>query len=1292
MTDQDFPRMARARAAAQPNQDEREDPAAWVASLGSGAESDTLLRFAPSERNSIDVTHASSSGLSQLMLGRRTRLSTLLTDEAQREHAGHVSLALRATVRELAEERGIDVGALGVGMLSWVALEDGRRERRSAPLLLAPVTLTTRRGARGRDEMEVQITERASLNPALVRNLQRHHGITLDPEQYQQAAYVTARMEPHRALALFQEQAGELHDLQVAERLLISTYADLGDTARLPEDLTSRPVVQALYEVGTGMVPRPPALQETTLPPRGQRHPDDERAVLELDASQQRVVDHAVQGESLVVHTAPGTGQTQTAVALAAQLAWEGRRTLIVAERHGALRDVHERLDAVGLRSLALDVPARPSSDALREQMVRALLRAERATDPGVESVHADLIETRRRLTEHVQSLHHVRPRWGCSPYQAMQALAALTGLDTPPSTTVRLKRSVLDSTVNREAVGEKLHRAGELGAFSAVSTQSQWFGARVRNVQETEAAAELVEEIAAHVRTVQAAARTAAGQALLRPATTSAEASAQAALFTQVRSSLTTFEPEVYRQDVPAMVAATASSAWRRASMVEMSSVTRSRLRRAAKDVVRPGVHPEDLHTELTAVDSQRAAWLRWSGPDAGRSAAGSRSLSDAGRSGERASAVNVVVPENTDALSVAAAELEDRLRRLEAILAPERTAQASLREIDLDELAALVDSLVTDRPTLESLPERTLVLDELREHGLQEILEDLHRREVPTEALRGELELAWWQSALEAMISGDDFLAMMDGAALTELERRFRAADRAALDGAGARLRAHLAQRWREAYRTARADAAVLRHLLTQGTPTASALMSLDPVLTQPLVPILTTSPMALTQFPDDFAVDTVIVLEADTLALATGLDALTRAPHVVAFGDPVLGRPQPFDVSVDPTATVRALRPLVSTLTSLEQVLPSIALRTMHRGLERGLVKLLSAAAYDHAVDALPHAGELTGRDRPVVAHYLEDGTGIPLTGSDAVISTHADVQKTVELVFEHIQHRPDASLAVITVSEQHARKVAAAVQATAEKAPWALEFLRRGRGEDDHRESFVIAPVTKAAGLVRDEVILAPGYGRTPHGRVVHHFGAFSDPDGVRMVTLAFTRARHRLQLVSALRPSDLDAERLADGALEFYRILQWCFDPEGPSAGVGMPSPLMQDLQQRLRETGVTVFPSFAGAMELGIHAPRAKTGQRGARPMALATDGAEAYTSTSVRDRSRVLPEQLEARGWDTATVWTIDVFADPETVAERFSTALGINTQESLHWDDDESAKSSEAGGPRGGGHEGRA
>jgi hypothetical protein len=1242
VTEHQFPRLNRARAAASgesTGDEQRPDPATWVSSLGSGAESDTMLRFAPSAMNSIDVTDGNSSGLSQLMLGRRTRLSTLLKTEEEREQARSVSLALRAKVRELNEERGIDVGALAVGVASWTAVEDGRRERRSAPVLLARIATAMRRGARGRDEMEVQIVEQAELNPALVRNLRRHHGIELDVEAFHHAAYAMARLEPAPALHLLEEKAGHLPDFRIEHRLLVSTFADLGDTARVPESLAERPVVEALYDAGTGMVPRRRGLQDTGLLPVAQRQAADERLVLDADPSQQRVLDHAAAGESFLVQAAPGTGQTQTAANLAAQLSWEGKRVLVVAERAAALRDVEDRLASVGLRDIVLEVPAHPDPEPLRSQLVRAVLRAERAPDPQTGQLLGELAEHRSRLSEHVASLHHVRPRWGCSPYQAMQALAALTSLPTAPATTVRLKRSVLDSTVNRQAVAAQLVRAGELGAFSPVSTQSRWFGARVRNVQETEAATELVEELAARLAIARRSVESAAREAGLPPASTVAGWAEQVELYHAVRRSLETFTAEVYAQDVPAMVAATASSSWRRGHMVEMSSVTRARLRRAAKDVVRPGVHPEDLHAALLQVEEQQQVWRRFAGGPSTPSA-----------------------PGMTDRALDAVADVVDRLDRLQEVLAPEQTDEAALVDRDVDELAALVDGLVADRETLASLPERTLVLDQLRDHGLTELLEDLHRREVPTEALTSELELAWWQSALEAMISGDDFLAMMDGEALTGIERRYRELDRAHLESGSARLRHQLGRQWKEALGRYRADASVLRNLLKQGTVTVPALTTIAPELLQSLVPVVTTSPMALTEFGDDWEADAVILLEAASSSLATAMGALTRAKQVIAFGDPVLGRPQPFQVSVDPTATAGALRPLTSAYAALEDVLPVVPLRTMHRGLERTLVRLLSSAVYEGALDAAPHAGELTGKDRPVVAHYLEDGTGIPLTGGDAVVSTVADVTRTVELVFEHIRTRPEKSLAVITVSEQHARKIAAAVRATAAKNQWALDFLSRGREEDDHREPFVIAPVVRAAGIVRDEVVLTHGYGRTPHGRVVHHFGAFSDPDGARMVALAFTRARERLHLVSALRAQDLDEDRLCDGALDFYRILEAYFGREHPAPGAGVPNPLNQDLIRRLGEHGAKVRPLFGSVMDMAVWDP-----QGDAAPLAVASDGADTYTALSVRERSRLLPEALEARGWDPVTQWTIDVFADPEALADRFADRLGVTAPERL-------------------------
>ena len=1243
MTEQEFPRLARARAAVRPaEQDqERPDPAAWVASLGSGAESDTMLRFAPSAANSIDLTGAGTSGLSQLLLGRRTRLSTLLPAGPELDAAQEVAAALRAKVRELGEERGIDVGALALGVATWSAVEDGRRERRTAPVLLARLAFSVRSGARGRDEVELQIVEHAHLNPALVRNLRRHHGLRLDPEAYQHAAYATSRLEPGPALALLREEAAGVEGLEVQETLLVSTFADLGDTATLPESLEHLPVVQALYDVGTGMVPRPAELRPTGRPDEDELPPADERLVLDADPSQLRALDHAAAGESLVVRTAPGTGQTQTAVNLAARLAWEGRRVLVVAERSSALADAHARLAEAGLRDAALDVPAHADPEDLRRQLVAAVLRAERASAPDRAAADAELEELRRRLREHVDSLHHVRPRWGCSPFQAMQALASLTALDTPPATTVRLKRSVLDSTVDRHAVAGRLTRAGELGAFDRDATASRWFGARVRNVQETEAAGELVEHLAGTLYTTRRAVEAAADQAGLRRPRTVDGWAEQSDLFARVERALTAMDPSVFSLDVPQLVTATASSQWRRSNAVEMSSVQRSRLRRAAKDAVKPGVQVPDLHQELMEVEGILEDWRRWT------AIPGSTPM----------------VPDMADHARPAVRDVLDALDRLSQVLAPEATAGTPLAEQDVDDLMAAVDGLVADRPTLATLPERTLVLDELREHGLNELLEDLHAREVPVAALPAELELAWWQSALEAMISGDDFLAMMSGADLTAVEQGFRAADRTLLDSGGARLAASLGAAWKAALGTYRADAAVLRSLLKQGRPSVESLATITPGLLQALVPIVTTSPMALTEFPPDWDADVVILLEADATALATVAGALTRAPQVVAFGDPAIGRPQSFQVSVDPTATAGPLRPLRSALSALAEVLPVLDLRHVHRPLPRSLVRLVSHVAYEGAVDALPTAAEFTGRGRTLTAEYVAEGVGIPMTGGEVVESTDAEVARTVERVFEHIRDRPEESLAVVTVSEQHARRVAGAVQATAARAPWAADFLARGRTDGDEREPFVIVPVLRASTVTRDAVILTPGYGRTPHGRVVHHFGALSDPDGERMLTVALTRARARMHVVTALRAADLDADRLDGGALAFRRMLEVALDDAEAAPAGRLSDPLLLDLRDRLAAEDALVAAHYGGAMDL---AAADAAGERGrVRPLALVSDGGDAYREQSVRERSRRLPERLEARGWDTDTLWAIDVFADPESVAARLVGRLGLPLEE---------------------------
>ena len=94
----------------------------WLEKLGPGAGTDTLLRFAGSTSNCIDITHAHPSGLAQFLAGRRTRLSMLLRDVDAYNQGRRTARALRAKIRELSEDRGIDVGYLASGVATWRAV------------------------------------------------------------------------------------------------------------------------------------------------------------------------------------------------------------------------------------------------------------------------------------------------------------------------------------------------------------------------------------------------------------------------------------------------------------------------------------------------------------------------------------------------------------------------------------------------------------------------------------------------------------------------------------------------------------------------------------------------------------------------------------------------------------------------------------------------------------------------------------------------------------------------------------------------------------------------------------------------------------------------------------------------------------------------------------------------------------------------------------------------------------------------------------------------------------------
>ncbi|WP_426996504.1 AAA family ATPase [Pseudarthrobacter sp. N5] len=1216
----------------------------WLSGLKPVTGADTMLRFTKTPEGSIDLTGAHPSGLAQLMAGRRTRLSTLIRDHQQYVVAARASRNLRSKIFELSNDRGIDAGYFSAGTVVWTSAVGGKPQRISAPVMLSAISLTIRPGE---DDYELQLTEQAHVNPALVRHLKNVHGIAFDVNAFTRMAYSTARFDPQPVLDRLGTLVKTIHGAEVEHNLLVSTFADLSGNLDDPWINQGHALVSALSRVGAGEVVGIEALEPGRFQKVDERNPADELLLLDADTDQQYVIDAARSGDSMVVSSPPGTGQTQTAINTIGVLVDEGKTVLVVGDRRASLNEISSQLEGLGLDSILFQLSGTATAQQLKGQLVRAIVRNEKSLEPQLGNLHMTLTGHRHALMEHVASLHNVRQRWGCSPYQAMQSLAELTSIQPAPATTVRLKRSVLDSIRDRKELAGRLHRAAELGSFSRASTTSPWHGARLLTRKETEEAQGLARSVEKKLPLLRERMSGVAEHAEIRLGADFAEWGAQLELLMAVRESLDKFTPDIFDRPVHDLISATASSAWRRERNVDMASMQRSRLRRVAKEYVRPGVHIADLHSSLVLVQEQRALWAEYATTQR-----------------------HPAVPSGLAELNVMYRGLDNELAQLGTALR-HTAAGGSLTDAPYPELMERLERLVADTRTLKTLPERTLLVENMREHGLGELLADLAEREVPAGSVAAELELAWWQSALEAMISGDDYLAMSDGDALRQLEAEYRLADNAHIASGAARLRWQLSERWRAAIAEHPRQADLLRSLLKDGRVTLAALTAQAPDLIPMLAPVWSVSPYLMTGLlPAEQSFDAVVILDAEATSLQAVLPAIARAKQVIAFGDDKIASPRTFTVGVERLAAgEQAHHRLDSAFAALSEVLATWRLNFVYRAVDEDLVLQLSKNFYDGALRRLPEGQSATGLDRALLVEYLPDGTGLPSADHEGVESVVAEVNRVVELVFEHARHRPRTSLAVVTASLRHAARIGESIRLQLPNHPMLAGFFTAGA------ESFRVVDLERAQGLVRDHVIFSPGFGRTPHGRALHNFGPLSAEGGRARFALAMSRARRSLHILSCFRPEDLDQTRLSHGAVDFFELL----DREiSGNTDLGSPAsraaaseqalgadPLVADLGDRLRARGARVWHQYDGVIDVVAAAdPLSTMGQEDAeipRPVAIESDGTEQYRTMSVRERSRLRPQLLERLGWRYMPLWTIEVFTDPSACADRIGGYLGL-------------------------------
>ena len=1185
----------------------------WRTELATIGGLSPLLHFVDSPRTRIELSSTHPGGLAQFITGKTTLLSNLIRDEVALRAAKTAAGAIAAKGLELSTARGIDAIALGIGMVEW------RHETTEycAPLLLRPLAI--RRAGR---DFELKLRGDAVLNPQLQQALAAQFQLDLDERAFVALTDEDGTFKPNPVIDRMRGLTSHLEWFNVSPRLVVSSFAEVATAMVADAANLDSPVLDALAGNPTARWTIEESYSPVAAMSSDTRPPQSDTLLLDADAEQENVVAQIAAGNSLVVKTLPGTGGTQTIVNAIGNLVSQNKRVLVVSARRSSLHGITQRLADVGLPGLAV------SPASLRRDLVRSISRIEKARKPMIGDVDDALVRLRKVMLDYRGALSRPDEVLGVSVLDCITELSRLSFLPVPPKTTARLSRATVEAlTVDRHRASETMVTAAALGEFRYGPGDSPWYGAQFSSGD----AATRAHRIAQHLHNDLLPQLLTRAQDLIRgtymrPFENFAELGTYLGLLVELRDTLDRFQPVVFDRSLTELILATSP---RRDS--EMSSANRRRLKKLAKEYVRPGVHIGDMHEALVKIQQQRILWQRFVAE--GVPPEVPVGIAD----------VQSVFSET----AVQLAQLNDPLRLL--------TRDTQLEYIPIGALVEKLTGLAAESDVLNNLQERSALMSTLRDLQLDPLISDLAARHVPEAQVEAELEQAWWQSALESLLQTERALLGANTSVLDRLEADFRLVDEAHAAGSAQLLSWQLAENWKIGLVDWPDEASGLKKLLRLPTATSFDLQTTAPHLSRTIAPVWLASPYEVAKIVETCVFDTVILVDAGATTIAENAGALRRARQVVAFGDPVTQSPAPFTTGIaDPEEYARPVespessdeRHADSALARLSGLLTTLSLTRSYRAGGEDLAELVNRRFYGGKIESLPWAGSFLGHSS-ISLEYVENGIGMPDGDTGAVESVDAEVDRVVELVLEHAAQRPRESLMVITASERHAVRVQQAVLAALSTSPELTEFV-----VGDRPEPFTVSTIEHAVAESRDRVIFSIGFGRTPHGRVLSDFGALGEPGGERLLAVAMTRARRSMVIVSCFEPEDIDDARMEHGAIALAQILD---EIGARAAEIPLPDdsdPMLVDLARRLEARGVNVALGHRG--KLGLVA------SHGGICVAIETDAV--LLRGSLRESLRLRPELLRRLGWHYMRIHVFELFSDPDAVAQNVVNLLGAN------------------------------
>ena len=242
----------------------------------------------------------------------------------------------------------------------------------------------------------------------------------------------------------------------------------------------------------------------------------------------------------------------------------------------------------------------------------------------------------------------------------------------------------------------------------------------------------------------------------------------------------------------------------------------------------------------------------------------------------------------------------------------------------------------------------------------------------------------------------------------------------------------------------------------------------------------------------------------------------------------------------------------------------------------------------------------------------------------------------------------------SLGVGTFSVAQRDAVLDELERLRKSAPELEAFCAR-RGQDE----FFVKNLESIQGDERDVVFISVGYGKDAAGNFSMNFGPLNNDGGERRLNVLITRARERCVVFSSIRGEDIDLQRSsARGVAALKHFLEFASSGNLDAVrapATGTASSFERQVADAIRGLGYGVETSVGDAgfrIDIAVQDPEAP----GKFLLGIECDGEEYAGARCARDRDRLRPQILEARGWQLARVWIVDWFRDSGAQTRRLA------------------------------------